>query len=319
VEPKGRALCCGFCRAVPWTSTIEGPSLWSHQIASNQHPPPPESRSLCHRGQALQSASWLDYIAVGQGCVVEVAAFCTAVDCESQKEQFDVNVLHDTYTEAQLQRLAARYAAEVTMTDRWIGHVLAQMDVMSLWENTMVVLISDHGTHLGEHKRTGKHSVRGWAEPWPLYEEVTHIPLLVYVPGGGLKRRVRALAQPPDLMPTVLDICGVAGPEMHGHSWLPLLTGERRANWDVVYSSRHTPPEGVNDMSPSYCMATTPKWTYVCAESGHQAELYDMTSDPGQGRNVAAEHPRICGRLQRDAIAFLREQGATEPYVDRFL
>ncbi len=224
----------------------------------------------------------------------------------------------DIYTKKELDRLRARYAAEVTMTDRWIGHLLDQMDVMELWDNTMVVLISDHGTHLGEHNRTGKHTVRGEDDPWPHYEEVTHIPLLVHVPRKGMRRRIKALAQPPDLMPTILDVCRVNGPKMHGTSWLPLMTGKRRSNWSVVYSSKHSPPDAEGDILPSYLTATTPKWTYICEEPGHEAELYDITVDPKQKRNLARKHPAICGRMQRAATEFLREQGAGDEYIAKF-
>ncbi|MCX7015505.1 MAG: sulfatase, partial [Candidatus Sumerlaeota bacterium] len=112
----------------------------------------------------------------------------------------------DIYTKPQLKHLWAHYAAEVTLTDRWIGHLLDQLDAMSLWDSTMVVLTSDHGMYIGEHNRTGKHTVKGYADPWPLYEEVSHIPLLVWIPGlKKAKKRVKALAQPADLMPTILE------------------------------------------------------------------------------------------------------------------
>lgn len=221
----------------------------------------------------------------------------------------------DIYTRGELKRLQARYAAECTMTDRWIGHLLAQMDVMDLWDNTMVILISDHGTHLGEHKRTGKHTVRGSDDPWPLFEEVTHIPLLVCLPRKDLKKRVKALAWPPDLMPTILDACGVKGPKMLGKSWLPLMTGKARKNWDAVYSSKHSAPTAPLDLCPTWLTVTTPRWTYFCQEPRHRPELFDMRQDPGQKRNVARRRPEVCRRLQAGARGFLRQEQASDEYV----
>ncbi|MCX7012741.1 MAG: sulfatase [Candidatus Sumerlaeota bacterium] len=224
----------------------------------------------------------------------------------------------DVYTKEQIRHLRACYAAEVTLTDRWIGHVLDQIDVMNLWDSTMVVVTSDHGMYLGEHRRMGKHTCDG-ADPWPLYEEVSHIPLLVWVPGLKAKRRVNALAQPCDLMATILDACGAKGPNIYGRSWLPLMTGERKRNWKVVFSSKHVGENSKIDYCPTRLTATTQRWTCILAEEGRPAELYDVKTDPQQKRNLAAKRPKIVARLRRDAIAFLREQQATESYVAKYV
>jgi arylsulfatase A-like enzyme len=222
------------------------------------------------------------------------------------------------YTKKELRHMWARYAAEVTLTDRWIGHLLNQIDVMGLWDDTMVVLTSDHGIYLGEHKRAGKHTVAGDADPWPLYEEVSHVPLLVWIPGGEHKRRVGALAQPADLMATILDATRVKGPKIHGKSWLPLMTGKARRNWDVVYSSKHCAPKPRMATCPTFLTATTEKWTYIAGQDGHAPELYDIKADPKQKTNLARKHPGICKKLQQGVIEFLREQGAVEGYIDKF-
>lgn len=225
----------------------------------------------------------------------------------------------DIYTRKELNRLAAHYAAEVTFTDRWIGHLLTQLDVMELWDKTMVLFLSDHGTHLGEHKRTGKHTVRGWEDPWPLYEEVSHIPLLVHLPGQTRPRRLRSLAWVPDLMPTILEACKVKGPAMLGKSWLPLLSGKRRENWNEVFSSKHSAPTAPLDLCPGYLTVTTPRWTYICEEPGHKPELYDIRVDPKQRHNLARKHPEVCAQLQRRALNFLEEQEADDAYVAKFV
>ena len=224
----------------------------------------------------------------------------------------------DIYSKKELNRMRARYAAEVTMTDRWIGHVMAQMDVMNLWDDTMVLFISDHGTHLGEHNRAGKHTVQGFDDPWPLYEEVAHIPFSVYLPKKKGKKRVKALTWPPDLMPTILEACRVKGPKMFGKSVVPLMTGKATKNWDVVYSSKHSPPKARNSLCPTWLTATTPRWTYFAEQEGHKAELFDMKADPGQKRNVAKKNPAVAAKLQKDAVQFMRDQGASPEYMAKF-
>lgn len=222
----------------------------------------------------------------------------------------------DIYTPAELNHMRAHYAAEVTLTDRWVGHLLRQIEEMGLLTNTMIVIVSDHGMGLGEHNRTGKHTVDP-EDPWPMYEEVARIPLLVCIPGQKrLLKRVKALAQPADLMPTILDACGVTGPRRYGRSWLPLMTGEAKKNWDYVFSSIHNGPgEGAIPIVRSYATVTSARWSLIAGQEGHSPELYDLRADAGQKHNVAAGHPKVVRRMQGELVAFMREQGAPDEYV----
>jgi len=223
----------------------------------------------------------------------------------------------DCYTKEQIKHLRACYAAEVTLTDRWIGHILDQVEVMNLWDDTMVVLTSDHGMYLGEHRRMGKHTCKE-GDPWPLYEEVSHIPFLVWIPKKGLKKRVKALVQPCDLMPTILDALRVKGPRLHGRSWLPLLAGAKPRVWDVVYSSKCNASGSRASNTATWLTATTDRWTYVAAEPGHKPELYDLKTDPHQKRNLAAKNPEVVKKLQAGVVEFLCSQKAEPEYVARY-
>jgi len=133
------------------------------------------------------------------------------------------------YQPHEIERLRARYAAEVTLTDRWVGHLLHQIEYMSLSENTVVILTSDHGMYLGEHDRMGKHTVDA-ADPWPLLDEVARVPLLIWSPWSEAPRTTNALVQCADLMPTILDLCGVPPEAPYGRSFLPVLKRVRVAS-----------------------------------------------------------------------------------------
>jgi len=123
----------------------------------------------------------------------------------------------DYLTPSELSHMRALYAAEVSLVDTWFGQFLAQLDNLGLADNTVVILMADHGFMLGEHDAIGKAwSRNGYYEAYPLYEELIHIPLMVRVPGQP-HRRIQALAQPADIMPTVLDMAGANDPgTMHG-------------------------------------------------------------------------------------------------------
>lgn len=106
------------------------------------------------------------------------------------------------------------------MTDRWLGRLLQRMDDFNLWDDTAVILTTDHGHFLGDHGWVGKPAC-------PLYQTIAHIPLFVHLPGGKRAgERIDALSTTVDLYPTILDWFGVTPPRpVHGRSLLPVLDG----------------------------------------------------------------------------------------------
>lgn len=124
-----------------------------------------------------------------------------------------------------LEHIKKRYAALLTMTDKWLGKLLDKMDQYNLWEDTMVIFTSDHGFMLGEHGFMAKNYM-------PAYNEVFHIPLMVHLPGGEYAgNRLKALTQNIDIFPTLLEYYGIEKSicknPIHGKSLLPLIRGER--------------------------------------------------------------------------------------------
>ena len=94
------------------------------------------------------------------------------------------------------------YAGLLTMADYWVGKVLDELDAQGLWEDTLVVFTTDHGTMLAEHDYWMKNYM-------PMYNEIVRIPLAVCLPGG---ERVSALTQTIDVMPTFLEAFGCPTP-----------------------------------------------------------------------------------------------------------
>lgn len=213
----------------------------------------------------------------------------------------------DIYTPAELANLRAHYAGEISMISRWFGRLLQKLEDVGLDDRTAVVFTSDHGMFLGEHNRTGKSNISpGDTRRWPLYEEVAHIPLFMRIPGVA-PRRVSALVEPPDLMPTLLDLAGVAAPpDLHGRSLMPLLRGETEAHRAVAISGVHGaqgPMVAVRDGRFSY---------YPTGEAG-TPELYDMVDDPAEARNVAQERRNDVRRLDEALGRWLADHGAQTP------
>ena len=126
-----------------------------------------------------------------------------------------------TESPEEIREIRANYAALVRMCDDYFGRLLDYFDKYDLWKDTALVMTTDHGFLLSEHEWWGKCRM-------PYYEEVTHIPLMIYHPDFAQRGGTRcgSLTQTPDIMPTFLDMFGCPiPPEVRGQSLLPLLNG----------------------------------------------------------------------------------------------
>ncbi len=224
----------------------------------------------------------------------------------------------DIYQPHEIQRLRARYGGEVTLTDRWVGHLLRQIEYMQLFENTTVILTSDHGMYLGEHNRMGKHTV-DYEDPWPLLDEVARVPLLVWSPWTETPEVTDALVQHADLMPTVLEICDISPEAPYGRSWLPILRGETEEHWDHIFTSYFSwEGEGQIQYLRAQITVTTEDWSLVVGPPPYETQLFNRRTDPDQEHNCAADNPRVVQRLREALVDFMTKQGADSEYILTF-
>lgn len=165
----------------------------------------------------------------------------------------------------------AAYLAAIAFADAQVGLVLDALDASPHAENTVVVLCGDNGYHLG----TKQH----W-EKWTLWEEATHVPLIIApagAPAGGqvCTRTVGLL----DLYPTLLDLCGLpARRELDGRSLLPLLVNPQ-FEWEFPV---------VTSMGPARHAVRSERWRTIHYEDG-SCELYDHITDPWEWTNLAPD------------------------------
>ena len=124
-------------------------------------------------------------------------------------------------TEREGRHVRARYGAKLSMIDHWLGRVLDMLDGKKLWDDTLVIVTTDHGHYLGEKDIWGKPAA-------PLYQTMAHIPLFAAVPGVRAGT-CEALTTSVDVFATLADLFGVreqVRQRTHGQSLLPLLTKE---------------------------------------------------------------------------------------------
>lgn len=176
-------------------------------------------------------------------------------------------------TTAEIDQLRSNYAALVALCDAQLGRILDDFDVQDRWDNTTIVLTTDHGFLLSEHNWWAKNRM-------PFYNEIANIPLFIYHPAHAEKagRRISALTQTTDLMPTLLDLFGKSpGENVLGHSMLPLITGE-------VEKIRNIALFGVFGGAIN---ATDGRYTYFrCPEDMETKDLYEYTLMPMHNRSL---------------------------------
>ena len=180
------------------------------------------------------------------------------------------------------------YDGEIAYADEIVGDLFAALRARGLYDDALIVLLSDHGEGLGDHGEQ-EHGVF-------LYDEAIHVPLVVKLPGGrGAGRRVSVPVQHIDLLPTVLDLAGAAAPDgLRGRSLGPLLVDdvdgwpERPLYAEALYSRYHF------GWSELYAL-TTERHRYIQAP---REELYDLVADPEERENLAAGRARTVRDLR---------------------
>src|SRR5262249_44615780 len=148
--------------------------------------------------------------------------------------------------------------------------------------DTAVVVFSDHGEAFGEHRFGGE---RMFFHGQTLYDELLRVPLMIRVP--GVKPRVVAEnVMLIDLGPTLLDLVKAPiPPSMHGRSLLPAMLGEPPRK-ELVYAELLPAPS----WNHQWRVLVDGKWKLIQKLSENTTELYDLSTDPTEQRNLAATH-----------------------------
>jgi arylsulfatase A-like enzyme len=198
----------------------------------------------------------------------------------------------------ELERMKARYSGELTMMDRWLGRFLDKMEELNLFENTLLILLSDHGVAHGEHGFTGKPDNVLWPE-------VTDIPFLIRHPEGrGAGQTSDYYASTHDVAPTILGFLGIEQQqELEGQDLSVLLGGGEPA-------ARPHFSIGYND----HVWARDDRYVMFSTNQGADAKLYDVQQDPGMYNDLAGEEPNIVRRMFEGYV--LRDAGGPLPTYD---
>jgi len=209
--------------------------------------------------------------------------------------------------------LIALYDASLAYMDVCIRHILTRLEELDLTGKTLIVITSDHGETLMEHECYFDHH--------GLYEPTIHVPLIHTCPGKLPEgRRVRGFVLQQDLMPTILELLGYGDVakqlKMDGKSVIPLINGERPANYSEFYISECTwmRKRGWRTAEWKLIQALEPDF-----HNKPPVELYNLIDDPEENHNLAEDEPEIVRILKKRMTSWVRkrmlETGKPDPIM----
>jgi len=211
-------------------------------------------------------------------------------------------------TPQEVARTKGLYEGEIAFVDKWLGVLLDRIRELGLYDNTLIMHTADHGEPFGEHGIIRK------ARPW-MFQELVSIPWIIRHPNGlGAGKRISALVQTVDMMPTILDFLGIPGPfelpflaprrgedafpqdmpiasrrvELTGKSLLPLVRGEVDQIRNYAFSGQNSEQWSIRDE----------RWSLLLPMDGQPRMLFDRQVDPKEQTNIASEQPEVADRLE---------------------
>jgi arylsulfatase A-like enzyme len=255
--------------------------------------------------------SWVHYMDVHYPFYQDEEIFeKIGVDPIPVSRQREVNRLMneepEAMTEEDIADLATLYDAETRFTDDELRRLLDELRARDEYEDTLVIVTSDHGEALGEHDAFGHYGA--------LYEELVRVPLVFRIPGEE-SATVSEQVGLADIAPTVLDYLGepveVDDDEpFSGASIRPLAEGTFEGGSDDWSGNCHVIAQG------DPIGLRTPHWKYTWWEHDgpepRRVELFDLDADPEETTDVSDEHPEVVAEFDEYLAEHVRHAEATD-------
>src|SRR5438552_15072474 len=205
----------------------------------------------------------------------------------------------NNFTERERQEFQRAYYACVSFMDAQVGRLMATLDKLKLWDQTLVIFSGDNGYH---------HNERNWWNKNTLFERSCRVPLIIAAPGAKRGEVCRSLVEFVDLYPTLADYCGVQPPhKLAGETLRPLLQNPagkgREAAFTLVVRGGKNYGQTVR----------TEGWRLIQWSDGN-LELYDEIKDPEEAHDVSSR-PENAARVS-ELKTLLKRIGPFEPSPD---
>ncbi|KAF5629202.1 putative choline-sulfatase [Fusarium sp. NRRL 25303] len=228
------------------------------------------------------------------------------------------------------REIKATYYGMITRLDDQFGRVFKKVDELGIWKDTVTMFFTDHGEYLGDH---------GLIEKWPsgLSETLVHEPLIIGGAGLPEGKKIDAMTEMVDLVPTMLETSGIGESFAHnGLSWIPLLCGDAKTHKPYSFSEGGflTSEEPILEQAPypydlkaglqhedttlvgKAISLRDENWTYVY-RLYEPAELYHRHNDPHELHNLAQDpdHKGLADKYEKATLKWLLEGADVMPWT----
>lgn len=228
------------------------------------------------------------------------------------------------------KEIKATYYGMISRLDDQFGRVMKRVDELGIWKDTVTMFFTDHGEYLGDH---------GLIEKWPsgLSETLVHEPLIVGGAGLPEGKKINAMTEMVDLVPTMLEISGIGESFSHnGLSWIPLLCGDATTHKQYAFSEGGflTSEEPILEQAPypydlkaglqhedttlvgKAISLRDETWTFVY-RLYEPSELYHRQNDPHELHNLAEDpnHKELADKFEKATLKWLLQGADVMPWT----
>ena len=202
------------------------------------------------------------------------------------------------------QESRKHYAANVSFIDEEIGRVIEALKEKGLYDNSVIIFVSDHGDMLGDHHH--------WRKTYA-YEGSSHVPFIVRYP-ESMKAKVKRgstrdeLVEIRDILPTFVDAAGAPVPDgVDGQSILALLKDPKNAAWRTQLDLEHTGSYG----GSGWVALTDGRYKYIWFYGNGKEQLFDLQADPYENHDLHAQagQARRMEAFRKSMAEHLKERG----------
>ena len=196
-----------------------------------------------------------------------------------------------------IEHLIALYDGGINYTDKYLGELFNELDILDIKDNTLIIFSADHGEEFFEH---------GSSFHVQLYDELVKVPLIMRLPGKMPRGRViDSQVRTIDIMPTILDILRIPiDHKIQGVNLLNIIHGKKKSNLPALIET------DLRMMGRVRALRTEDGWKFIYHLKKKTSELYNLKNDPGETNNLAEEYPQKAKELEKRLFKQLEENRA---------
>jgi arylsulfatase A-like enzyme len=187
--------------------------------------------------------------------------------------------------------LMSVYDEKIRRADERVGEFIQTLKATGVWDHAIVAIVSDHGEEFGEHGAID--------HGYSIYQEQLHVPLMIHFPGQTKRQDIQQTVRTLDLFPTIFDALGLpAMPDIDGSSLLPLIRGMGAAPGPLIAESDYRLFVHLRAIREG-------NYKLILDLSDGQKQLFDLSADPGETKDLSTEQPKVAYELEQKLRAEL--------------